>query len=175
MAMVLVLNVGVGTVATVTLATRALFVSPDTDAPGVADAVVVLSGDYGDRFASALALMDRRVAPTLVHVGDPDFAAVEDRCETKQAFEVVCLRPRPDSTRAEARALARLVSQRRWRSVVVVTSLPHVTRTRLLFDRCVEGVVRVVGSQPPPQARGRRTLIHEWLGFLYAQTIARRC
>lgn len=140
-----------------------------------ADAVVVLSGDNGDRLTAGLELMRAGVASTLVLAGDPDFAEVDRLCRPPQPFEVVCLRPQPDSTRAEARAVGGLASGRYWRHLVVVTSTPHVTRSRLLFDRCVDGAVSMVASVPPPAARGRKVLTHEWVGLLYAEAFARRC
>ena len=164
-----------GTVGTVTLATRALFVSPATDLATAVDAVVVPSGDNGDRLAAALDLMGKGMAPTLVLVGDPDFAEVARLCHSQEPFEVVCLRPSPDSTRSEARATGRLASDRGWSKLTLVTSSPHVTRARLLFDRCFHGTLTVAGSRPPPNARGREAIIHEWMGFLHARIVARGC
>jgi uncharacterized SAM-binding protein YcdF (DUF218 family) len=165
----------VGSLAAATWATRALFVYPRSDRPTSADAVVVLSGDNGDRLAAGLDLMGRRVAPTLVLAGEPDFEEVARLCRPPQPFEVVCLRPDPDSTRAEARAVGALAAERSWRHVVVVTSVPHVSRSRLLFHRCVDGSVSMVASVPPREARGRKILTHEWLGLLYARTLGRGC
>lgn len=99
-------------------------------------------------------------------------------CQGGQAFEVVCLRPRPDSTRAEARATAGLAASRHWSTVVVATSRPHVSRSRLLFSRCLRGhsQVQVVGAALP---YGGATATHAWthevFGLLYAWTWARGC
>ncbi|MGH9224462.1 MAG: YdcF family protein, partial [Acidimicrobiales bacterium] len=152
--MLLTVDVLVGAAGAATVATRRPILHPRLDTPVAAEAVVVLSGDYGDRLAAGLDLMARRVAPTLVLAGEPDYLMVIRLCQNPQPFEAVCLLPQPDSTRAEARAVADLAAQRGWRRVVVVTSMPHVTRARLLFERCVEGEVLMVGSHPPPQARG---------------------
>ncbi len=172
----LALDLVIGSVAAATWATRAFFVFPHSDHPVTADAVVVLSGDNGDRLAAGLELMRRGVAPTLVLTGEPDFADVDRLCQPPQPFEVVCLRPEPDSTRAEARAVGDLASDRAWRHVVVVTSTPHVTRSRVLFDRCVDGAVSMVASVPPPEVRSSRKVIgHEWFGLLYALTLGRGC
>jgi uncharacterized SAM-binding protein YcdF (DUF218 family) len=142
--------------------TSRLFLSPGSDRAGTADAVVVLSGDFGDRLTKALELMAAAVAPTLVIDGEPDYALMADLCVTEQRFEVICLRPQPDSTRAEAQALGRLASDRAWRRVVVVTSRQHVTRARLLFERCVRGGVAMVASDPrhPPRVT-LRAILHE--------------
>lgn len=134
--------------------------------------MVVLSGDRGERLARALQLVEAGVAPTLVLDGQPDFQQAEDLCRGGQAYEVVCLRPEPDSTRAEARAAARLASDRRWRHIVVVTTTSHVTRAGLLFRRCVEGSVHMVKAHRRPQLG---PVVHEWLGVVHALTLARGC
>jgi uncharacterized SAM-binding protein YcdF (DUF218 family) len=87
---------------------------------------------------------------------------------------VLCFRPDPYSTRGEARAVARMAAARGWRSVLVVTSTYHVTRARLLFDRCVGARVSVTGSTY------RRSLIPlevflEPAKLVYALAFARGC
>lgn len=153
------------------------FLRPSSDPVGPADAVVVLSGDRGDRLALGRRLVREGVAPVLVLAGEPDFAEADRLCQAEVPFEVVCLRPRPDSTRAEARAAADLATRRGWDSLVVATSEAHVSRTRLLFERCVEGNVAVVGTSTRYEdLRTRiRVIAHEWLGFLHASTAARQC
>jgi uncharacterized SAM-binding protein YcdF (DUF218 family) len=156
--------------------TAKLFLWPAGHRPTSADAVVVLSGDFGDRLAKALQLMRAGVAPTLVIDGEPDYARMAELCVTDEPFEVVCLRPEPDSTRMEARALGRLAADRGWRRVVVVTSRSHVTRAGLLVDRCVQGAVTMVGSKPPYGRRGTlRAIGHEWPALAAAVLRDRTC
>jgi uncharacterized SAM-binding protein YcdF (DUF218 family) len=156
--------------------TNRLFVSPAGDRAETADAVVVLSGDFGDRLTKALELMEARVAPTLVIDGEPDYALIADLCVTEQRFEVICLRPDPDSTRAEAQALGRLASDRGWRRVVVVTSRSHVTRAGLLFERCVRGTVAMVASDPRHRPGATlRAILHEWPALAAAVLRDRAC
>jgi uncharacterized SAM-binding protein YcdF (DUF218 family) len=121
--------------------------------------------------------MTRRVAPTLV-ISDglaPGWPEANRLCHGgSRRFRVLCFRPDPYSTRGEARAVARMAAVRGWRSVVVVTSTYHVTRARLLFDRCVDARVRVTG------ATYRRSLIPlevflEPAKLVYALAIARSC
>lgn len=148
---------------------------PPVHQPDRADAVVLLSGD-GARLPLALRLMERRVSSTLVFVGQPDTLAVDNLCRTSQSFEVVCLRPMPDNTRTEARATGRLARQRRWSSMVVVTSRFHVVRARMLFDRCFGGTVEAVGEYPHYGSEfARRAAVHEWLGLVHATLFARGC
>ena len=148
---------------------------PAQDEPRRADAVVVLAGDRL-RLGKALELMTRRVAPTLV-ISDglaPGWRRANRLCRGRARFRVLCFRPEPYSTRGEARAVARMAVARGWRSVVVVTSTYHVTRARLLFDRCGDVRVRVTGSTY------RRSLIPlevflEPAKLVYALVLARGC
>lgn len=158
------------------LATARLFVHPPIERPSQADAVVVLSGDHGERLAEGLRLVGDRVAPTLVLDGTPDMIQVLELCRNPQPFEVVCLRPDPDSTRAEARAAGALARARGWRKLVVVTTTHHVPRATLLFRRCFEGEVSVVGADPPYGWRmSARQIVQEWLKVAHVTTLSRGC
>ena len=140
-----------------------------------ADAVVLLAGD-GARMPVALGLMDRKVAPTLVVAGEPDIQEVIDLCRRPQPFEVVCLRRTPDNTRTEAQATGQLAEERRWQALVVVTSKFHITRARLHFRRCFDGVVATSGEYPAYGWRfSGRQVLHEWLGLVHASVFARGC
>lgn len=144
--------------------------------PARADAVVVLSGDHGERLPPALSLIDRGVTSTLVFAGTLDSGRAVELCEVAQPFEVICLRPDPDNTREEARDVARLASRRGWKTIVVVTSRHHVPRSGLLFDRCVDGDVVLVGADPSYGLRMVvRNLVREWLGVFRSLTVARGC
>lgn len=161
------------------LAAAALFgivvVWPPIRPPAHADVVVVLSGD-GARLPQGLRLMERGVASTLVFVGRPDILAVVDLCSEPQRFEVICMRPTPDSTRTEAQSTARLAKSRHWKTMVVVTSRFHAARTHLLFRRCFAGQVSVVGGYPRYGAAfARRAVVHEWLGLVQATLLRRQC
>ena len=152
------------------------FVRPELDKPSSADAVILLSGDHGERLPVALRLMGERVAPTLVFLGTIDRAVEDQLCAESRDFEALCVRPQPDSTRHEARAAGRLVKDRGWRKVVVVTSTFHVSRSRMLFDRCVDGTVLVVAAHPTYGMGLRvRQIVHEWLGSVHALSLGRGC
>jgi len=158
------------------LATARLFVWPPSDAPTSADAVVVLSGDHGERLARALILLGAGVARTLVYDGAPDSTQARELCEKPQGFEVVCLRPDPDNTRAEAYAAGRLALNRDWKTVVVVTSTQHVTRAGLLFRRCVDATVDMVEAHPGFGVRlTARLIVSEWVKVAYSVTVERGC
>jgi len=118
-------------------------------APQHADAVVVLSGGR-ERLPPALALVRRGVAPVL---------AISSVSRTKPwrlgrqvcaaghvgRAAVLCFDAKPYSTQGEAETLARLARRHRWSSIIVVTSRFHVTRAQLLFRRCYDGKLSMVG------------------------------
>lgn len=153
------------------------FIWPTTSDPHQADAVIILSGDHGERLPQALRLMNLGVAPTLVFDGTLDRAMENDLCRGGSVpYEVLCLRPQPDSTRYEARAAARLAKSRQWRTLVVVTSTQHITRSSFLFRRCFGGRLEMVAGRPALSAGERvRNVAHEWLGMAYALTIGHGC
>lgn len=149
---------------------------PSTDPPAPADAVIVLSGDPGERRDVANSLIDRGLVRTLVFAGTPDRQDEDQLCQVAGPTEYICLRPQPDSTRAEARAVARLVEERQWRRIIVVTSRFHVARSRLLFRRCVDAEVRMMGGDP---SYGRdvltRRIANEWPKVVYTSAMGPGC
>lgn len=153
------------------------FIWPQTDDPRRADAVMILSGDHGERLPQALRLMDERVAPTLVFLGTLDRAMEEELCQGGRVpYEVLCVRPMPDSTRHEARAAARLAKSRGWHTIVVVTSTQHVTRAAILFRRCFSGSVKMVAGWPPfTRSEMAHQIVNEWAKVGHALTLSRGC
>ncbi len=142
-----------------------------------ADAVFVLSGDHGERQGAALQAVDSGIAPVLVFVGTPDNLSEDEFCAGRRPpYRAICLRPQPDNTREEARAGAELAEREGWDHIVVATSTQHVTRARLLFQRCFSGRVSVIGSRPPYDFK---TLLgqvaHEWAAVAHALVAERGC
>ena len=134
------------------VACAVLFVWPsaETGAPAHADAVVVLSGSFA-RLPPALALIRRGVAPVLAISSvayTPRWKAARRLCRagTYARARVLCFTAVPYSTRGEAETVTRLARARRWRSIVVVSSTFHLTRAKLLFDRCFKGRLSFVGA-----------------------------
>jgi uncharacterized SAM-binding protein YcdF (DUF218 family) len=147
-----------------------LFVWPSTDSVQPADAVVVLAGGNGERLERGLELVRDGIASTLVLSFGPD-----DLCGSRQTFEVVCFVPSPENTRGEAETVADLARDRGWSNVVVVTSTSHVTRARLLVERCYEGELQVADATPDTGVPGWVLAIaHEW-GGLAGALVERGC
>jgi uncharacterized SAM-binding protein YcdF (DUF218 family) len=158
-------------------ASAVLFVWPREDEPGRADAVVVLSGARGSRLAKGLELMRDGVARTLV-ISDgraPGWAEGNRLCRSGGSkFRVVCFRPEPYSTEGEANDVAKLARERGWRSIVVVTSRYHLTRSRMLFRRCGDAAVRTVAADTSAGATALN-LPFEWGKLAYQLTVDRDC
>jgi uncharacterized SAM-binding protein YcdF (DUF218 family) len=157
-------------------ASGVLFLWPHEDSPRRADAVVVLAGGKVARLGKALDLMRRHVAPVLVISDgrDPLWPQANRLCDGHAPFTVLCFYPHPYSTQGEAETVARMGSASGWRSIVVVTSRYHVTRARILFQRCFHGDVETVGA-PFPVLRTPAFVVSEWGKLLYELTIDRRC
>ena len=153
-----------------------LFVWPEQDSPTHASAVVVLAGSKKPRLDKALALMRRGVAPVLVISDgwDPAWPEANRLCAGRAPFRVYCFHASPYSTRGEAETVARLAAAHRWRSLVIVTSMYHVTRARLLFERCFHGRVQAVGAHFGLSGLPS-VLPSEWAKLVYALTVARDC
>ena len=122
-----------------------LFLRPEEDSPRRSDAVVVLAGDADHRIPRGLELVRDGVAPRLLLSREPGekWASWRRLCGRPA---VTCFKADPYSTQGEAEAVARLAARRGFRSVAVVTSRYHVFRSRLLFERCLDGRVSVVGA-----------------------------
>lgn len=168
--------VGVLAIAGVAATVRFVFV-PIEDTPGKADAVVVLSGSKHERLDRGLELMGEGIAPTLVISGgfDPRQPRAIRLCqEGGDSFDVACFTPDPDSTRGEARKVAELARKHRWKRVLLVTSRFHVTRARMLFDRCVDADVDAVGV-PYPLTSVPTAIVGEWVKLGLSVTVVRGC
>ena len=159
-------------------ATAWLFVWPREDVPRHPDAVVVLSGSRAERLPKALRVRAATGARTLVISGgfDRKWRQARAYCtgRVRASFRVICFTPRPNSTRGEAKEVARLARRHGWRSIAVVTSTYHVFRARLLFRRCYPGRLAVVGARPAVWRR-IKGVASEWPKLVYHLLFSRGC
>lgn len=110
-----------------------------------ADALIVLSDDnfYADRATRAAELFREGKAPLVVASGRrlrPNAGIAElmehDLVERGVPRErILRVSHDADNTREEAEALVRTAKERKWRSVIVVTSNYHTRRARYIFRR----------------------------------------
>jgi uncharacterized SAM-binding protein YcdF (DUF218 family) len=157
-------------------ATTALFVRPEADRARPADAVVVLGpGRGGERLAEGLELMRRHVSDAVVvSMSRRRRWPLED--ELCRARNAVCFRADPFTPRGEAREVARIARAHGWSHLLLVTSTYHVTRARLLNERCFDGTIDVAAADTPWGIRSAVWAIaHEWGGLVNALVLARGC
>ncbi len=110
-----------------------------------ADALIVLGDDnfYADRATRGAQLFREGKAPLIVASGrrlrpNAGIAELMEHDLVERGVprdKIVRFVHDADSTLEEARALARLVKERKWRSVIVVTSNFHTRRARYIFQR----------------------------------------
>jgi hypothetical protein len=108
-----------------------VYVRPQIDQLRHADAILILSGPYHRRYPFGFYLAGQGWAPNLVG-SNPSWALnpeLTDYCAAPHPeFAVHCFVPDPPTTKGEARQLRRLASQHEWRTVIVVTFRPHISR-----------------------------------------------
>jgi uncharacterized SAM-binding protein YcdF (DUF218 family) len=129
------------------------------DALERADAIIVLSDDnfYADRATRAAELYREGKAPVIVASGrrlrpNAGIAELMEHDLVERGVprdKIVRFVHDADSTKEEAEALTRLVKERKWRQVIVVTSNYHTRRARYIYRRVFpQGVeVRVASAR----------------------------
>lgn len=122
-----------------------LLVVPAQEPPRGADVVFVIGPPDAWRTEWARELAAAGKAGTImVSVPEP---ATTSACRTIGSTPVLCRRPDPFTTRGEARWLRDEMDAHGWRTALVITSTPHVSRTRFVMSRCVPQGVQVVGRR----------------------------
>jgi uncharacterized SAM-binding protein YcdF (DUF218 family) len=126
-----------------------VYVRPQIDRLRHADAIFILGG-YGDlRYTYGLELGMQGWAPKVV-VSNPrgkDDPWLTNYCASRHAgFELDCFAPDPPTTKGEGRELRRLALQYGWRTVIVVTFRPHISRARFILEHCFDGDLVMAAS-----------------------------
>ena len=109
-----------------------------------ADAILILSDDnfYADRATRAAELYRQGMAPIVVASGRRlrPVAGIAELMEHDliergvPKSKIVRVSQDADNTREEAQALEKIVLERKWRSVIVVTSNYHTRRARYIYQ-----------------------------------------
>lgn len=142
-----------------------LYAAPTLDRLGPGsrvDAVVALGGLTASADHARL-LVERGAAPVLVlsNPYPPGRApTVERACRGGQTgHRVICFEPRPSTTRGEAREIRALALAHGWDRVAVVAPTFHVSRARLLVQRCYSGTLLMLS---PPLRVSRLQLAYQY-------------
>lgn len=153
-----------------------VYVNPKIDEPELADAIVVLGGAHDGREELGLQLAEQGYAPQIVF-SDPYRSSdkkMKAICEGSYNFELSCFKPDPSTTRGEGREIRRRAEAEGWKRVIVVTFVPHVSRTRHIIDNCWDGEIRVV-AQHQSLPLWTWTFNYIWQTAGYVRTIFEDC
>ena len=91
-----------------------------------------------------------------------------DFCATPHP-KLQCFVPDPGTTKGEARELRRLANQYGWRTVIVVTFRPHISRARFILEQCFDGELIMVASPAHiPLTRWSFEYAYQTAGYLRA-------
>jgi uncharacterized SAM-binding protein YcdF (DUF218 family) len=140
-----------------------VYVRPQVDPLRHADAILILGGADHRRYPFGFSLGEQGWAPN-VAVSNPN--GTRDRgltryCATPRPdFELHCFVPDPPTTAGEGLELRRLAERYRWRTVIVVTSRPHLSRARFILEQCFDGDLVMV---PTPAEISVRRWAYEYV------------
>jgi uncharacterized SAM-binding protein YcdF (DUF218 family) len=121
-----------------------VYVRPQVDSLRHADAILVLGGIAEDRYHYGMALGAQGWAPIVVLSVDQERTRFCARQHPN--FDLRCIIADPATTRGEARELRRLATDYGWRTVIVVTFRPHISRARFTLERCFGGSLVMVAN-----------------------------
>lgn len=118
------------------------FVAPAAGRPQRADAIVVLAPTTTTgRLNYAEKLLEDGWSENLV-ISVPQQSGGEtpaNLCEEKHTYQTICFVPDPVTTQGEARVIERLAEERNWHTITVITNDSHLTRARIIIQRCYKG------------------------------------
>jgi uncharacterized SAM-binding protein YcdF (DUF218 family) len=121
-----------------------VYVRPQIDPLRHADAILVLGGRDYDRYPFGIKLGEQGWAPIVVLSTDRRGTRF---CATPRPhLDLRCFIPDPPTTKGEAQELHRLAANHGWRTVIVVTSRPHISRARFILEQCFDGNLIMVES-----------------------------
>jgi uncharacterized SAM-binding protein YcdF (DUF218 family) len=126
-----------------------VYVQPQIDRLRHADAILILGGEGKSRYPLGLDLGLKGWAPTVVVSNPmaPEHPVLTDYCATRHpGLDLRCFVPDPPTTKGEGRELRRLAAQYGWRTVIVVTFRPHISRARFILEQCFDGDLVMVAS-----------------------------
>lgn len=152
------------------------------------DAIIVLSDDnfYADRATRAVQVYRQGLGPVVIASGRRlrPYAGIAELMEHDliergvPKDKIMRVAHDADSTREEALALAKVVAQKKWRSVIVVTSNYHTRRARYIFSHVLPAgtKARITGAPDgdfdPERWWEKRISVKELLREMAAMIVA---
>jgi uncharacterized SAM-binding protein YcdF (DUF218 family) len=149
-----------------------VYARPQIDPLRQADAILVLGGPHHSRYPFGIDLGGKGWAPTVVisKTNDPSETWLTNYCTTPHPpLNVRCFVPDPPTTKGEARELRNLAATYGWRTVIVVTFRPHISRARFILEQCFDGSLIMVAS--PERLSVRRwafEYVYQTAGYMRA-------
>jgi hypothetical protein len=124
-----------------------LYVFPQVDEPQKTDVIYVIGPPTETRMAVANRMLEAGLSDTLM-ISTP---SPEDYklCDPRPDITVICVKPDPSTTQGESQDLGEMAAKHGWKSATVITFTPHITRTRVLMERCYSGDLRMVADETP--------------------------
>jgi hypothetical protein len=149
-----------------------LYANPRIDPLRRADVILVLGGFGEDRYMMGLRMGFEGWAPVTVI----SIAAWNDvwrkYCSDPHPelrMRLQCFVPDPPTTKGEVREFARLAKEYNWRSVVVLTYRPHISRARYILRQCFDGEITMVQSPAEiSQAEWACQYLYQTAGYVKA-------
>ena len=149
-----------------------VYVRPQVDELRRADAILVLGGQGDEAYTFGLEYALQGLTDHVVfsNPSGSDAIWLVDLCDHQRySFTVTCLEPSPPTTRGEAQAFEQLASSKGWRSVIVLTRTPHISRARFIVQRCFDGDVMMgwAGTDHWPM-EWAWSYVYQTLGYIRA-------
>jgi uncharacterized SAM-binding protein YcdF (DUF218 family) len=124
-----------------------VYVRPQIDPLRHADAIVVLGGPPVARYPFSVELSKQSWAPMIFWSNPDRNAGITQYCaKHHRDLHLSCFVPDTPTTKGEARALRGLAAQYGWRTIIVMTFRPHISRARFILEKCFDGDLVMVES-----------------------------
>lgn len=139
-------------------------IDPSVSRPQHVDAIVILGGATTDgRLQRGIELAEQGYAPNLL-ISQPSLLNpfVRHACaQVISGVTVTCFKPDPTTTQGEAREIRAQAAAHGWKKVMVVTSKYHISRARLIVQRCYSGQVLMVDARNPSFGEWTYNLLYQ--------------
>lgn len=142
-----------------------LYVFPAVQDATTSDAVLILGPPMQERLDLAERLRDEGLAERIVVSVQASGGQTADDLPICDEPDVTCAVADPSTTRGEVLLMTELAGAGEAPSLIVVTSTPHIARTRYIFGKCYPGRVTVVPAEQPAS-------LEEWTSQYVYQSLA---
>lgn len=144
-----------------------LYVFPHVDDVAPSDTAYVLGPPMEERLELAERLRDEGLAERIAVSVQASGGQTEEDLAICREEGVTCAVADPSTTRGEVLLMTEIAAEAP--SLIVITSTPHVARTRYIFAKCYPGDVKVVAAGRPESLAGWTSqYVYQSLAFVKA-------